>query len=100
MTKVGLGDLIDHIASELSAAEKRARAREGHVMQFDECELEMAIEIETGAGGGVKVWVFELSGDRKKTDSNTITVRFKAVPGGEKLVFGVGAEEQEEQEEQ
>lgn len=49
-------------------------------MQFAECELEMAIEVEKNGSGGINVWVVQLGGGAKKTDSNTIRVTFKAIP--------------------
>ena len=90
--QVELADLIDHVAEQLAEAERRAGEREGPVMKFQECELELAVSLETGGQGGLKVWVLELGGGRTKTNSNTITVKFGALPGG--LVFpitGTGA---------
>ena len=46
-------------------------------MQFEECELEMAVEIELSGEAKTNVWVFKLGGGVKKTDANTITVKFK-----------------------
>jgi hypothetical protein len=79
--RVELADLIDRVAEQLLAAEQRAAQRSDRVMRFTECELEMAISIETGGEGGIKVWVLELGGSRKKTDSNTITVKFRSLEG-------------------
>src|SRR5690242_18280070 len=92
-TKVELADLIDHVAEQLTEAERRAAKRPGQVMQFKEAQLELAVSLETGGTGGLKVWVLELGGGRTKTDSNTITVTLQAVPDGA-LVF-VGEDEGE-----
>lgn len=77
MDKIPLSKLINLVTSELRKAEKEAQANEKHIMQFEECELEMAIEVETSGKGEVGVWVFKLGGGRTKTDSNTIKVKFK-----------------------
>jgi hypothetical protein len=81
-TRVALADLIDYVADQLAQAETRASARSERVMQFETAVLELAVSIETGGKGGLKVWVLELGGGRTKTDSNTITVTLKALPGG------------------
>jgi hypothetical protein len=88
--RVPLAGLIDEVASQLLAAEQQAAKRDKPVMQFTECELEMAIAIEDEGQAGVKVWVFELSGGRTKTNSNTIRVKFQRYGEG-----GIYATEEE-----
>jgi hypothetical protein len=78
---VELAQLVDHVATELLKAEASAAERSERVMRFTECQLEMAISIETGGDAGIKVWVLELGGGRTKTNSNTITVKFQALEG-------------------
>lgn len=79
--RVELAQLVNHVATELLKAEASAAERSQRVMRFTECQLEMAIEIETSGSAGIKVWVLELGGDRTKTNSNTITVKFQALEG-------------------
>jgi hypothetical protein len=78
--KVPLSQLIDVVTTELRKAADRANQYRDHVMQFEECELEFAIEIERGGEAGIQVWVLKLGGGAKKTDSNTIRVKFTALP--------------------
>jgi hypothetical protein len=80
MAQVTLVELIDEVAAQLLEAEERAATRADRVMQFAECDLELAISVETGGKGGLKIWVIELGGDRTKTNTNTIKVKFKARP--------------------
>lgn len=77
MDRIPLSQLIEVVSAELRKAESQASRRTDHIMQFEECELEMAVEVETGGQGELNIWVFKLGGDRKKTDSNTIRVKFK-----------------------
>jgi Trypsin-co-occurring domain 2 len=90
--RVELAQLIDHVASELLKAEANAAGRSDRVMRFTECQLEMAISIETSGGAGIKVYVLELGGDRSKTNSNTIMVKFQSLPGHE-LAFPAEGED-------
>ncbi len=76
MDKIPLSDLIELVTSELLKAEQQAKRRANPIMEFQECELEMAIEVETGASGEANVWVFKVGGSAKKTDSNTIRIKF------------------------
>jgi hypothetical protein len=75
-----LSDLIDVVTNELRIASSNAAAQGSQIMQFAECELEMAIDVEKNGSGGINVWVVQLGGGAKKTDSNTIRVTFKALP--------------------
>jgi Trypsin-co-occurring domain 2 len=79
--QIPLADLLSHITDQLVLADTAARARGKATMQFEECELEFAVKIEGDAKAGIKVWVLELGGGVKKSDSNTIRVKFKSIPG-------------------
>jgi hypothetical protein len=50
-------------------------------MQFQECELQMAFSLEGSGKAGVKIWIIEIGGGVKKTDSNTISVKFGPIAG-------------------
>ena len=80
--KVELAELIDYVAAQLTEAARRAVARPERVMQFKEATLELAVSVETGGQGGLRVWVLELGGSRTKTNSNTIAVTLAALPDG------------------
>lgn len=76
MEKIRLADMIELVADELLHAEQ-IRIKRGHVMQFEECELEMTVEAEIQEGGKLKIWVLELGSENKRTNSNKIKVKFK-----------------------
>lgn len=73
--------MLAYVATQLLEAQRNAQARGQAVMQFTECEIECAVQVEKETGGGLKVWILELTGGKKKTEQNTITVRFSAIEG-------------------
>ena len=78
--KIRLSELLEHITEELITADEDARKRGFATMQFDECEIEFAVETEKEGGGGVKVWILDLKGGAKRTDSNTVRIKFSSIP--------------------
>jgi Trypsin-co-occurring domain 2 len=78
--QVELADLLDYVATQLSTAADRAKERPTAVMEFLECELDMAIQIEANAKAGIRVWVVELGGGIKRSDTNTIKLKFRGLP--------------------
>jgi hypothetical protein len=81
--EIELAELIDHVADQLVKAELLATKRTEHPMQFETCEIEMAVRFEKSGKGGVKVWVLELGGGATSESSNRITATFKRHgPGG------------------
>ena len=79
--RIALSDLIEYVAASLIQAQEKAQQRGQAVMQFSECEIECAVEVEKEGGGGIKVWILELRGGAKKTEHNTISVKFSPIPG-------------------
>jgi hypothetical protein len=80
MSGVRLAELINEVASELLRAEELAEGRNQEpVFRFEECEIEVAISVEKEGKAGIRVWVLELGGGAKKTDANTVTVKFTRV---------------------
>jgi hypothetical protein len=78
--RVSLADLVAEVASQLRLAADRVQDAPDHVMRFQECELETAVSVDTEGGGGVKIWVIEVGGRRKRSESNTVRVRFTNLP--------------------
>jgi hypothetical protein len=78
-TRLPLSEVVSQVAAELVRARDRARQRGEAVMQFDECELEFAVEAEKEASGGVNVWAIELGAGVKRTEANVVRVKFKAL---------------------
>lgn len=77
--RIELSEILRYVSSELSKADAEARESGAAVMEFKECTLEFAVTAEKEAGGGLKVWVLNLSGGAKKSESHTITVTMKAL---------------------
>jgi hypothetical protein len=78
--KIKLSEMLDQISLELLEAQKKAVERGQPTMQFSECEIEFAVETAKEAGGGIKVWIAELKAGAKKTDSNTVRIKFGNIP--------------------
>ena len=77
--KVPLSQVLDVINAEIRQAHANA-TKAGHtaVRRFLGCELEFAIDIEAKADGGFQIWVMKLSGEVKRTESNTIKIRYES----------------------
>jgi hypothetical protein len=78
--KIPLSEVLGNISEELLKAHQNAQKRGFATMNFNECEIEFAIEAEKSGSGGVQVWVLELGGEIKKSEANTIRVKFTANP--------------------
>ncbi len=81
MDKIPLSDVLAHISDELWAANERARKRGRGTMQFTECEIEFAIETEGKGAAGIKIYVVNLGGELKRSETNTIKLKFSSIPG-------------------
>ncbi len=79
--KIRLTDLLAHITDQLLEADQMSRASGKATMRFEECELEFAVKIEGDVKAGLNIWVLKLGGGAKKTDSNTIKIKFKGLEG-------------------
>ncbi|MGU3388516.1 trypco2 family protein [Methylobacterium sp. D53M] len=79
--KIPLANILDQIASELIAADARAKSRGQAVMSFEECEVEFDVAIEHHGEAGLKVYVVNIGAGAKQTDTNKIKIKFKALPG-------------------
>lgn len=77
--QIALSDVLDHISNELLQADSRARQRGKATMQFAECELEFAVNLEKSGKAGIKVWVLNLGGGIKKTESNIVRIKFSSI---------------------
>jgi hypothetical protein len=79
--EIKLADLLSHISDQLMEADERSRKSGKATMQFEECEIEFAAKIEGNAEAGVNISVLKLGGGIKKSDSNTIRIKFKSLVG-------------------
>ena len=78
--KVQLSEMLEQISAELIEAQKKALQRGQATMQFSECEIEFAVETSKDASGGIKVWILDLKAGAKKTQSNTVRIKFENIP--------------------
>lgn len=75
-----LAEVLTNVAEELLKAQKTANERGVAVMQFEECEVEFAVEFSVEGSGGVNIYVLDLSGGGSRTETNTIRVKFNSIP--------------------
>ena len=79
ITEIPLSEVLEEISAELKKAAENANSSGSATMQFEECEIEFAVKVEKDAKGGLKVWMLNLGGSIKKSDSNTIKIKFKKI---------------------
>lgn len=84
MDDITIGEAIDHLRSELSAARVRA-AHEGVRFEIGDISLEFTVELrrEKAAKGAVRAWVVsgEAGGVRAETATHRIAFTLRAVDG-------------------
>lgn len=80
--RIPLSEVLAHITAEIRTANERATQTQKPVMQFEECEFEFAVEAEKSAEGGIKVWILNLTAGGKRTDSNTVRIKYTKLAGG------------------
>ena len=74
-----LGDLIKSTAEELKSA--RSPKPEDAVMQFEKCELELAVSIGGEAKTGIRFWLMEASAEVKGETVSKVKLSFGPVSG-------------------
>lgn len=77
--QIALSEILAEISSELNKAHQNALLGGVATMQFEECEVELAVVAEKNASGGLKVWLLDIGAGAKKTDSNTIKLKFSKI---------------------
>lgn len=82
LARIPLGDVLEFISNELQSASEKAKTRGSATMQFEECELEFAIDAEIEGSGELKVYVLSLGNKLNRSESNTIRIKFKALDDG------------------
>jgi hypothetical protein len=90
--KLALADYLAAIASEFLKAQAAARLRGVSVMQFAECEIEFAVEVEGAGEAGIEIYVVKLGGSVTKTNTNTVRIKFTKLEGGSPIEAAVDAE--------
>lgn len=89
-SEIRLSKVLAQITDELFEADEHAKKRGRAAMMFEECELEFAVRIEDGGKAGVDVWVLTLGADMKRTDANTVRVKFRGIPNAPVQAIQVG----------
>ncbi|WP_321905762.1 trypco2 family protein [Paraburkholderia tropica] len=82
--RIPLSQVLQKISLEMREADSKAREGGKAVMRFAECELEFAIELEAKGKAGVEVWIARLGGSIKRTEANTLRIKYVALDGAEK----------------
>jgi hypothetical protein len=78
--KIPLAEVLHVVTREIQQAHRNAMAAgQTPVMKFESCEFEFAVDVEAKAGGGFQVWVMQLSGGVKRTESNTMKIQYRAI---------------------
>lgn len=75
---IRLSTLIQNTASDLRAA--RAQDEDA-VMQFQGCEIELAVSIAANAKGGIRFWVIEAGADVSGETVSRIKLSFGPIEG-------------------
>ena len=69
-----------HEVTVVAGTLQRAKARGFAPMRFAEFEAEFAIEASDEGQAGVRVWVLEVGGNVKRSETNTLRIKFAANP--------------------
>jgi len=77
--RIEISEVLKNISDELWQANEQAKQSNKATMVFTECEIEFAIETEAKANAGVKIYVVNLGGDAKRSDKNTVKLKFTAL---------------------
>jgi NTP-dependent ternary system trypsin peptidase co-occuring protein len=76
---ISLPDLVKSAADDLRAI--RTAEPKNSVMQFAECEVELAVVATAEADGKVKFWVVEAGAGVAYENSQKVKLKFVAIPG-------------------
>ncbi|HET6387134.1 MAG TPA: trypco2 family protein [Armatimonadota bacterium] len=88
-----LAELVEFVSRELRKVdEKLLQSGKDPVMRFLECEIDCAIDVEVKGEGGLHVWVVNLGAGAKRSETNTIKVKYSALPSTD-LVAAIRAGE-------
>jgi hypothetical protein len=77
--KIEFSELLNKIGDEIRAANKRAVDEDDAVMEFVECEVEIAFSVEQEANGGIKLYIFELGAGETSVVTNTIKLKYQSL---------------------
>jgi Trypsin-co-occurring domain 2 len=77
---LSLSELIESTANELRIARDKVKDQDA-VMQFNGCELELAVTVKGEAGGGIKFWVVDASTKIAGEAVSKVKLSFGAIPG-------------------
>jgi hypothetical protein len=77
--KITVSEMLAEISSELNKAHKSAAEQGIATMQFEGCEIELAVKADKDISGHLKVWLLDIGAGAKKTESNTIKLKFSRI---------------------
>ncbi len=76
-----LAQLIETTANELRTVRDKAKTKDDPVLQFEGCELELAVRVKAEAGGGIKFWLADLSGKATAETVSKVKLSFGPFEG-------------------
>jgi hypothetical protein len=94
--KFPLAETLLRISAEIEKANRMAIQR-GEVMQFEECEIEFGFEIEKEGNTGLDIKIFNFGGSIKKSDTNTVKIKYKSIKGSAKVAAAIASEDEIQQ---
>ncbi|BFU93162.1 MAG: hypothetical protein NTAFB01_43490 [Nitrospira sp.] len=77
--KIPIAELVQHVRNELETIHGAASG--DALLGLSECEFEFALEAEREVSGDLKVWLLDLRGGGKKSESNTVQIKHSSIPG-------------------
>jgi hypothetical protein len=80
--RIQLSEVLKMVGAEIRRAHRSATDKHSEdkpVMRFRDCELEFAIEIEAKGEGKFDIWVAKIGTGVKRTESNSIKIRYSAL---------------------
>jgi len=79
MNQLRFSDLLNQIGTEIRDANARAIANDDKIMQFLECEIEIAVTAEVEGGGKINLYALEIGADASQTKSHTVKIKYGAL---------------------
>jgi hypothetical protein len=74
-----LSQLVAHTAEELRRVKEQEPSPEDAVMQFTECEMELAVKITVEGSAGIKIYIVNVGAKGAREATHTVRLKFSAI---------------------
>jgi hypothetical protein len=91
-----LGDLIKNTADDIRKA--RAETPENAVMQFEKCELELAVTVSGEAGASIRFWLVDAKTNVKGEYVSKVKLSFGPIKGKDGTIFVAESDDAEDKD--